>query len=381
MEMAAVETEAAPPANAFAAVEAHEKKEGIVSLARAVFGRMRSERKTAPDRPSTEEKQKELALERDACSTPFGNAVDVLLRGPEDDAERELAGALVAHVAQLGDPSDDAATKLAEEIVWLAAHTPFDGFAWLEELPAKKRPWRAIADAANGKVLDRAEKLVACAALARAEGDIAKKALAGIADGDPLFAAVTHPRTSGETEMVSGRVGPAPRRAWLTVVLGLTGILFVIGIGRLIGRWVLGYKTPAEVAIGQDAVTVKWKTILLGRTLRDREVVLPREGLVAAIREVRFPSMHLYAGLGALAIGSYFGMSMIVDGFRAWSTSLLGVGLLAVLAGIAIDFALASIIPGTSGTCRVVLRPKRGTILSIEDVDPKRADSALARLK
>jgi hypothetical protein len=74
-------------------------------------------------------------------------------------------------------------------------------------------------------------------------------------------------------------------------------------------------------------------------------------------------------------------MSLIVDGFRAWSSSLLGVGLLAVLAGIALDFAFASIIPGTKGTCRVILRPRRGAILSIEDVDPKRADAALAHLK
>lgn len=388
MEMA-LDTEAAeaPAANAFAAVEAHAHKEALVSLARAVLGRMHGARKTAPDRSAAEEKAKELGLERDGCGTPFGNAADVLFRGPEDDAERKLAGALAAHVASLSDPSDDAATRLAEELVWLAAHTPFDGLAWLDELHPKKRPWRAVAEAANGNVLDRAERLVACAALARAESDVAKKALTALHDdGDPLVAAIVRAASgrkpsSGSSETLEGRVGPSPRRAWLTVLLGMTGILFVVLALRLIGRYVLGYKTPGEVSIGADAVTVRWRTILLGRTLRDREVVLPREGLAAVVREIRYPSLHLYAGLVALAIGSYLGMSMVVDGLRAWSTSLLGVGLLVVLAGIILDFALASIIPTTRGKCRLLLRPRRGPILAIEDVDPKKVDAALTHLR
>jgi hypothetical protein len=373
----------AAPADAFAAVEAHPKHAALVELARAVLSRMCSERKTAPDRATAEAKATALELERDDCGTPFGNGADVLFRGPEDSAERQLAGALAAHSIALGDPSDDAAPKLAEELVWLAAHTPFDGLEWLDALPAKKRPWRAIAEAVKGKVLDRAEKLVACAALARSESDVARKSLASLADiedADPLLAAVLGARSTA-SETIAGRVGPAPRKAWATVVLGMTGLLFVIGAARLFARGVLAYKTPAEVSIAGDSVTVRWKSILLGRTLRDREVVLPRDGLAAVVREVRYPSLHLYAGLVALAIGSYFGMSMVVDGFRAWSTSLLGAGLLVILAGIALDFALASIVPGTKGKCRVILRPRRGPTLSIENVDPKRADAALSRLR
>lgn len=372
---------AVAPADAFLAVEAHPKRKLLVELAQAVFQHMVAERKTAPDRASAEEKAKALELDRDDCGTPFGNAADVIFRGPEDAAEKQLAGALAAHVAGLVDPSDDAATKLAEELVWLAAHTPFDALAWLDSLPAKKSPWRAVGDAAKGKVLDRAEKLVACAALARSDSDVAKKALANMdGDDDPLIAAVIEARSS-VAESIEGSVGPAPRRAWATVLLGITGILFVIGALRLFARYVLAYRTPAEVSIAGDAVTVRWRSILLGRTLRDREVVVPRSSLANATREVRYPSLHLYAGLVALAIGSYFGMSMVVDGFRAWSTSLLGAGLLIILAGIVLDFALASIVPGTKGKCRILFRPRKGSTLSIENVDPKRADAALAKLR
>jgi len=313
---------------------------------------MFADKRTAPDRKSVDG-----AIEREACATAFGNAFDVLARGPEDDAEAKLAGALAAFA--LHDAS-------GEEIVWLAAHTPFDALPWIEK-------WDAIIEAARGKVLDRAEKLIAYSALARSKDEDARRAAAEA--GEPLLS------VEASAASFSGQIVSAPRRAWATVVLGLTGLLFVIGAARLVARYVLSYQTPGMALFARDAVTLKWKVKLLGRTLRDRNVVIVREALATVTREVRFPSAHLYVGLGTLAIGSWFGMSLVVDGLRAWSSSLLGAGLLVAAAGIAIDFVLVSVIPGTRGKCRVIVRPRRGPSLCVELADADRADAAIARLK
>jgi hypothetical protein len=180
---------------------------------------------------------------------------------------------------------------------------------------------------------------------------------------------------------VVGELAPAPRGPVATGLLAFTGILFVANAARLLGRWVLAYRRPAEMTLSEDgAVRVHWRTELLGRTLRDRSVVVPRTGLARATRDVRYPSLALYAGLLALAVGSWVGVAAFVDGVRAASPSLLAWGLAIVALGLAIDFALSSLAPGARGRCRLLLVPRDGHGLCIAGVDTARADAVLARL-
>ena len=91
----------------------------------------------------------ELRLSREDAATPFGNALDVLERGPEDDAERALACALAAHVVALNPPKDrDEEDRLANDLLWLAAHTPFDATGLLDRALGDKAAnlWDALAD-------------------------------------------------------------------------------------------------------------------------------------------------------------------------------------------------------------------------------------------
>ena len=81
---------------------------------------------------------------------------------------------------------------------------------------------------------------------------------------------------------------------------------------------------------------------MLGRLLREHSTVIPREGLVRVTRDVRYPSLAMYAGLIALAIGSYLGVGLVVDGVRAASPSMLGTGLFIALLGLGLDFVLSS---------------------------------------
>lgn len=161
----------------------------------------------------------------------------------------------------------------------------------------------------------------------------------------------------------------------------MTGILFAVQAARLLARVALAYKQPAELTLSEDgSVRVHWRVELLGRTLRDREVVVPRAALLRATREVRYPRLALYAGLLALAVGSYVGVSAFVDGVRAASPSLLASGLVIVVLGLALDFALSSVAPGAKGRCRLLVVPRDGAKLCVAGVEPRRADAVLARL-
>jgi hypothetical protein len=127
--------------------------------------------------------------------------------------------------------------------------------------------------------------------------------------------------------------------------LAITGLLLVIEVGRLIGRYVLAFRRTAEVRVSAAGLEVRTRTAMLGQTLLESATVIPREGLVRVTREIRYPGLPMYAGLGALALGSYFGVGLFVDGARAESPSMLGTGLLIALLGLGTDFTLSSLIP------------------------------------
>ena len=338
----------------------------------------------------------EMLLSHEQAQTPFGNALDVLQRGPEDDAERALAHALAARAFAAQPPADsDEEDRLAGDVLWLGTHTHFDATGLIDHAFGGLAPgfWKAVADRilridqgalpASG----RGEALVGGVALASSTARSAVNQAAALATQvrDPGLARVLALQASrGDlVEPLDGEMAPAPRGPAVTALLAATGILLLLHVARLFAKVALAYKKPAQVALlqdGQDGVRIQWRVEILGRTLRDREVVLPRVGLVRAVREVRYPRLALYAGLLSLALGSYVGISAFVDGVRAASPSLLGSGIVLIALGLGLDFALTSLWPGTRGRCRVILVPHAGTALCIGNVDRPRADALLARL-
>jgi hypothetical protein len=134
------------------------------------------------------------------------------------------------------------------------------------------------------------------------------------------------------------------------------------------------------VTLSDDGVRIHARTEMLGRTLRERDIVISRAALARATREVRYPRIGFYAGLLALAIGSYFGVSAFVDGVRTASPSMLLTGLVVIAVGIGLDFLLGSLAPGATGRVRIAFVPRRGAAVCVGGLDPKRADAALQRL-
>ena len=178
----------------------------------------------------------------------------------------------------------------------------------------------------------------------------------------------------------AGQMSVPPRGPLLTAILAITGVLLAIEAASLVGRYVLGFQRPTEVKLTPSGIDVHGRTLMLGRLLREHSTVIPREGLVRVTRDVRYPSLAMYAGLIALAIGSYLGVGLVVDGVRAASPSMLGTGLVIALLGLGLDFAFSSLVPGLAGRTRVVLVPRRGAVLCVSLVDPAAADDLLNKL-
>jgi hypothetical protein len=334
----------------------------------------------------------EANLTRQDADTRFGNALDVLGTGGEGTAERALASALWAHaVAESPRSRTEDEDRLAGDILWLATHTAFDATPLLDRALGDEAAdlWTAIADRVRriergkGGALGRGEAVVACAALAASGAAKAKTLCEDLSNEvkDPVLLRVlaTGEGIAPEEVRLEGELLSSPRGHVATTLLAFSGILFAIHAVQLLARLALAYRRPAEVSLSESGVRVKTRTEMLGRTLREREHVILRSGLVRVVREVRFPRAAFYSGLLALALGSYIGVRAFVDGVRAASPSLLLVGLVIVALGIGADFVLGTLLPGSRGRCRMAFVPRTGPILCVGDVDVRRADAALAR--
>ncbi len=186
--------------------------------------------------------------------------------------------------------------------------------------------------------------------------------------------------SADDASTLHGERAALPRGPLLTVLLAISGLLLVIELWRLIGRYVLSLRRTVEVRVTSAGLEVRTRTAMLGKTLLEGATVIPRDGLVRVTREIRYPGLPMYAGLGALAIGSYVGVGLFVDGARAGSPSMLGMGLLIALVGLAIDFAFSSLIPGARGRSRLLIVPRRGPVLCLGGIDVATADRILGRL-
>jgi hypothetical protein len=340
---------------AYDALSQHARIADLAGLAQALMTSAAEGRRSGRPSRRAVDLAAERTLARDDAATPFGNALDVLDRGPANADERSLARALAAHALATNRPRNATEETLAaHDLLWLAAHTPFDAIGLIDKALGDNagdaaRLWAAIVEALRGGV-------------------------AGIVGPPP-------PVPRAPSEPLHGELASAPRGPLATAVLGLTGILFVAHAARLVARVALAYKAPAEVAVAEDGgVRVKWRIELLGRTLRDKDVLVPRPALVRATRDVRFSGLALYAGLLALAVGSYVGVAAFVDGVRSASPTLLAAGLAIVALGLGLDFVFACVVPGARGRCRVFFVPRRGEKLCVGGIDLRRADALLAQL-
>jgi hypothetical protein len=344
-----------------------------------------------------------LGLSARDAETPAGNILHALERGDLDSTAAPVVSVLLARGIALSPPDGAAAeTRVLESLVWLAANTPVDALSALDAALVDRAAglWKAAAalvrrvDSGASAAAGRAGALIAAAALRASASPIAHAEARALAADvrDPILRTLLRddralspendPLGGAPPEAITadGELMPPPRGPVAFVLLAFTGILAVLHVGRLVGRWVLRYRRPAAMRVSPRGVTVTARTEILGRTLKEQELHIPVESLLRATREVRFPRLATYAGLFALALGSYVGISLFVDGARAGSPELLGMGALLVAVGVALDFVLVSLSPSDRARCRLVVVPRKGPALAVGGVDVVSADAALRQL-
>jgi hypothetical protein len=393
--------EPSPASERFAAIAKHPKLEELTRLTAKVLLGAAAERRSW-DPATVQSVAEQEGLSGEEADTPAGNAVEALAAPDQaSGSARRLLGWLLARaLGREPHESPEEQRALATKLAWLSAHSPVDGLGALEscELPAAESVWRELAYAVLA--VDRGELgaghrpmlLAALPAIACARDGQA--ALALLRDGldDPRYQALlgapgAHADggrapgdAEGTAEPVAGELVAAPLRPWLLVLGAATGVLIVWWILRILGRAALRIRRPAELSVSERIVTVRSRLEVMTRTIRTAEIHIPVENLACAIREVRYPRIAMYAGLLCLAVGSYIGVSLWVDGARAASPSLLGFGAIVFGVGVAVDLLGSTLLPGRAGRTRLLLVPRKGRRIALRTADGARASDALRRL-
>jgi hypothetical protein len=377
---------------AFEAIVELPRAGDLAAVARAVTTRAFEARRRDADASQVTRLAEEIALERAEGETPFGNALDVLEHGPEDDAQRALACALTALVLTHDPPMGrDDEENVAERTLWLAANTVFDATSLLDRALGSGAGalWVAIANRIRRIDTDRlpssnrGQAIVGALALSSSRAREARRELASLQleIRDPKVQRILRNAPRDPPKALTGELVAAPRGSAATTALALSGILLLMHLVRLFARVALAYRRPAAMTLTEDgSVRVRWRVEVLGRLLREAELLVPRGGLLRVVRDVRYPKLALYAGLLALALGSLVGVSALVDGARVLSPSLLAAGFAIIVLGLGFDFALSSLTHGARGDCRVLIVPRGGDSLCIGHVDISSADELLLKL-
>ncbi len=396
---------------AIAAARKHTHAAKIAEVCAELAARIAGDRRRHASAEELDEVIGKVGLERSDAQTDYGNVLSILERGAEDPAERAIVAAFVAAgvvraldgVSKGGEP---VARAWCDRLCWLSAHAGFDPLA---AFPPDTKPdllhplQRAIAeyarqiDAGKEPRAGRAELLVATATLGdlvgsgRADLEIAQIVSRLAADvSDPLAqklitaraaeAPATVVQTGPSEAAIHGRLAPAPRSPFLTVLYALSGYLLLRSVAILIGDFILGLDRKARLELTPTGIELKAKIGLLGRELRDVSTTFPLKSIAVVTREIRFPGMPVYIGLAALLAGTWAGVSFLSWGVQAQSPRLIGYGLLALLLGVALDLAITSLVPGLTGKCRIVVTPKGGQSVCVSHLDATAADRFVADL-
>src|SRR5258708_11514367 len=120
-------------ARAYDALSQHPRIADLSAIARALMATAAESRRGDRQPERLAQLAAELKVGHEDAATPFGNAVDVLGRAPNDDGERALVCALAAHVVALHPPrSREDEDRLANDLLWLPGHTPLDATRLLD---------------------------------------------------------------------------------------------------------------------------------------------------------------------------------------------------------------------------------------------------------
>ena len=213
-------------------------------------------------------------------------------------------------------------------------------------------------------------------------GALDSRARLAVAPPIPEVSANQHESRAASTSTLSGALAVAPKGALITALAAFSGWLLLRQLAHGVLRLFLAYRAQAEITLSESGLQIRENRSLLGRKLREKTTVLTMSQIRQLSREIRYARAGTYAGLAALGLGSVFGMRLFADGLRVpgFSGPLLLLGLLIVLLGLGLDFALTNWLDASNGRCRFVVIAEGGNGLCLAGVDPKRVDAILSEL-
>lgn len=315
---------------------------------------------------------------------------------PPSPHVRAVVGGLLADAVVEVDLAGDveAASRATTALCWLAAETWLDARADVNaRLAEAMRTEGPDAEARRARWTEGLEEVIAHteaigaargrgAALAAAAALTAGSARAGDASSDPspgsAAAAPMGGERNGAAAAVEGELVPLRLHpVWLALACA-TGVILLRWAWRFVTRGLLRTRRPATATLEPQGVRVKSDWVLLGRRLQRADVVIPFDQLARAEREIRHPRLAVYAGLMALATGTFIGASLVTDGVRAGSPSMLAIGAGVFALGVAIDVLLTVVVPARREKHRLLLVPRKGRALALS-TDPNGAADGLLR--
>ncbi|MCC6521805.1 MAG: hypothetical protein IT373_04020 [Polyangiaceae bacterium] len=383
------------PAERVEELARHPKADAVAALVCRLAWRACEERRADLGRGLEAELEAASLTPEDGASA-HGNVLEALGSGAPGLADRALVAAWIARGVgdELGrEGKDGAATpdELAARLCWLGAAARIDALGVLDAALGSRAGavWTAVAGLVRavdaGERAELAPALVGLAALGASLCDGASRALASLVPSlvEPALLALARPPVApaagGAEAHVAGEVGSAPLGSGALVLATVTGWLLLRYAFRGLGL-LLRVRRPAELRVQATGIAVSTRWEVLGRVVRARDIHIPTANLARAAREVRYPRFAMYAGLLALTVGSYFGLTLVTDGLRASSPSLLGIGAAILGGGVLLDFAAAVLWPGRRGKYWLLLVPRRGRRIALRTRDVVAADAALQAL-
>jgi hypothetical protein len=322
-----------------------------------------------------------VALSREQADTPWGNLLQILDEGAQQPVHWQLlSSALALYVGTTWSELPRASTL--NSLAWLAEHTPCNAWFTLDSCLGENAEsfWTAaVEQVANGSTGAQLAIAAACSVATSPPAQAFKRDWLSRASNPTLVHLLT---LGAPLDGLSGEAVTAPRRAWLWVIQGLSGWLFVAGLARLFSRYVLGLRKRASLQLDGGGLRVVHSRSLLGQPLREQTHWIPLEEIHSVTRETRYQGLGLYLGLAALAVGSYVGVGLLVTGLRVpgGSPSAIGTGLAIIALGVGLDLLSTWLGRYSPGRTRVLIATRRGKNVALGAVEIGEADAWLDKL-
>lgn len=404
---------------AAADVRDHPEGQSLGLLVWDVLGRQTEARSHRGSKQLVRRRAKKHGIARQSANTGLGNLLGVLEKGPQTPPERALLAAYavkgLAAEVERAEPGETRAALFRELV---ARADRWEAVAGLGIYPLVERVlpeaqadevWRAVGEAMltpneegpHARSWRRAADAIRLTALAEAARPAARQALEEVAasGGDPMTraaatavldgapAAASVPPAPAEPApaeaegvlRVEGSLRKVPRTRSVQVLRWISGWALIAWLGRALAG-LTGWRRQGSWELDGNVIRIRTRTMWLGRVIRESEEDVSVGSLLAGTRQVRYPWLHLVAGVMTTAVGVLVGVALFHDALRTGEQRFLWIGAAVILASAGLDLLLDALWSGRRRRVVLELRVRQQGRLCLRSVPLEHADRFLERL-